>query len=335
MGNSTSSNEANFSFTLNQEDLFNGGSQLHGTLYLNIDKDSISADNLNLKFYGLESTSIEYEVNVGEDTSTRHEKKDYQLICIDCVLFRFNGQATRGRYAYPFSFNLPVGLPGSQGSRIIGNCFFIEYFLEAKLHRNGMMVWDCKKTLDIVIKDPPYYSTKIPSALEPISKPVYFCGCFKTGTMTLIANIDSTNVFTDEIFQIDYIVQNNSSSKVLFIEIDVREIHHFRADIRSYNKTSTVHKQRIRGTTGPSSFDICFQNMRPSYIGRLGSVEYVIDVRVITHFLSTSFLSKLLVVSIPIVVLRNRKDLPSTAIDIETYNRTFFPDFSSPSFRSG
>jgi hypothetical protein len=83
------------------------------------------------------------------------------------VLYRFNGQVNKGRYEYPFEITLPVCLLGKQGfkqpsfrdgflQRQQPDFFVIEYFLEARLHRYGMMKWDVKNAQEILLSDPPY-----------------------------------------------------------------------------------------------------------------------------------------------------------------------------------
>lgn len=247
MGNSNSIG-ANLSVQLNQGQVICGGSKLRGTIYLSVEKDSVSADSLNVKFYGLESTQVYVS---GGESSTRYNEQ-HQIIGVEYVLSRFGGQVNRGRYEYPFEITLPIGLPGKQGNIYNGTVkntyhhwFVVEYFLEARLHRHGMMKWDVKNSQEIFMSDPPYYSTKIPSFMEPITQRVLFCGCHKTGTMTLQANVDSTNVFINDKFQIEFAVRNDSTSKVVAIEISVIETAHFSARRYHHNYSSIIHSQRI------------------------------------------------------------------------------------------
>jgi hypothetical protein len=339
MGNSIG---ANISVQLNQDQAIYGGSKLTGTIYLNVDKEYISADSLNVKFYGREVCQV--EIRDGEN-GVIGETAQSELICLDFVLHRFNGRALKGRFEFPFEFVLPAGLPGKQGVRgrklmswgaYDGNWLLVEYFLEARLHRNGFMVSDIKNSREILLSDPPYYSTKIPSFMEPISLPVFFCKCYKTGTMTLLANVDTINVFVNEMLQIEFAVRNDSTSKVQAVEVTVKAIHQFAVPLRgydltmqfmggsrthaTYNTTSNVLFQRIASTGAPNEFRMPdsnvdslskllkvtsgnIPNIRPSYNGHFGSVRYVVDVKVIT-----AIGTKDLEICIPITVLRNRAD---------------------------
>jgi hypothetical protein len=331
MGNSIG---ANLSVQLNQDNEVCSGSTLSGTIYLDIEKDSVAADSLNIKFYGQERSQV--VVSNGQAVATYTDK--HRFISLDYVLHNFNGEVNRGRYEYPFEIILPVGLPGKQGikspqtlfSTKDQNWFVIEYFLEARLHRNGMLEWDAKNNQEILLSDPPYYNTKIPSFIEPISLPVFFGCCYKTGTMTLLANVDSKNVFINDTFQVEYAVRNESTSTVEKIEINVREIHHFRARCRDYIKSTIIHKQQIKGGSGSANFHISdssidslrkavkvctakIPNVRPSYNGRLGDVWYVVEVQAFTSLGTQNPL-----VTIPMTVLRNRVNFAGVIPAVET-----------------
>jgi hypothetical protein len=241
-----------------QNQVVSGGSRLSGIVYLEIIKDSVAADSLDVKFYGHENTQI--LVSGGEGGAYPIQDK-HELICLNYVLCRFNnGEVKRGRYEFPFKILLPVGLPGKQGVKPRGNSgtgywFVIEYFLEARLHRNGITQWDVKNSLEIFLQDPPYYSSpKIPSCITPVSESVLFCCCYKTGTMTLLANVDSTNVFVNDLFNVEYAVRNDSTSKVEKILIRVKELHLFRAkssmlfqNYVEHFESTIIHTQRIEG----------------------------------------------------------------------------------------
>jgi hypothetical protein len=212
MGNSIG---ANVSVQLNQDKEVCGGSTLGGTIYLDVEKDSISADSLNVRFYGHESTQITRATNNGDQINlAKHE-----LVCLDYVLYSFNGEVNRGRYEYPFEITLPIGLPGKQGFKQPTSdltmfqkrpdFFVIEYFVEGSLRRSGMLTWDVKNSQEILLlSDPPYYKVKTPSFIEPITRPVSFCGCYRTGTVTLLANVDSMNLFINDKIHIEYAIRN-------------------------------------------------------------------------------------------------------------------------------
>jgi hypothetical protein len=189
MGNGQSG--AQVSVQLNQDGgLICGGSKLSGTVYLNVEKDSITADSLNVKFYGHEATQVQYQESyVGSDGKSNRRtvtvRELHQLVCVDYVLCKnyTNSVVLKGRYEYPFEITLPDFLPGKQGQKYGGNWFVIEYFLEARLHRSGMLTFDVKNSQEILLSDKPFESIeKTPSFIEPICRPVYFFCCYKTGT---------------------------------------------------------------------------------------------------------------------------------------------------------
>lgn len=208
--------------------------------------------------------------------------------------------------------------------------FVIEYFLEARLHRKGMMTWDVKNSQEILLSDKPHYSTqKIPSFIEPISRPVYFCCCHKTGTMTLLANVDTTNVFVNDVLQIEYAARNDSTSSVKGFKISVQRTEHFHAHGHGAFKSTTIYQQQIESKSelldkkfpdssveslrrAVQTIGVKIPDERPSYHGYLGNVSYVVEVRIQTPMCSMNP-----EVTIPIVLLRNRADFAGIIPEVE------------------
>jgi hypothetical protein len=299
MGNNQSG--AQVSVQLNQDGgLICGGSKLSGTVYLNVEKDSVKADSLNVKFYGHEATQVQYQESYSgsegkAETRTVTVQEQHQLVCVDYVLCNnyANCEVLKGRYEYPFEITLPDFLPGKQGQKYGGNWFVIEYLLEARLHRSGLLTFDVKNSQEILLSDKPYeIIEKTPSFIEPICRPVYFFCCYKTGTMTLLANVDTTTVFMKDILRIEYAVRNDSTSTVKAVEINIKKIEQFHAQHHAQVLTSSIYKQRIESSTGLDNFSFPDKNLeslhkavrgieatipnengRPSYNGFLGSVR--------------------------------------------------------------
>jgi hypothetical protein len=157
-----------------------------------------------------------------------------------------------------------------------------------------MMEFDVKCSKEILIADKPYKNVqKTPSFIEPISQPVYFFCCFKTGSMTLLANVETTNVFMNDKLQIGYAVRNNSTSRLKAIKISVRKIQNFHAGKHNCGQSSIIYETRFEDNKGlhtdaniePLSngvriIEANIPNNCPSYNGHLGNVRYVIEVRV-------------------------------------------------------
>jgi hypothetical protein len=242
---------AHLSLQLDQKDQsINGGSKLTGTIYLDVEQDSISADSLNLKFCGHEATqvSLAETKNRGVQKEKDHRQANEQrdLVSEDYVVSSYNGRVNKGRYEYPFEITLPVNLPGKQGERIGSNWYVVEYFLEARLHRNGVLTWDVSDSKEIFLTNPqPCNSAKTPSFIEPISRPVHFCCLYKTGAMTLLANVNSIDVFSKDMLQVEYVVRNESSARIKALEISIKEVRRFKAKGQSHHKSSNIVLKRL------------------------------------------------------------------------------------------
>lgn len=209
-----------------------GGSQLSGRVYLSVEKESTTAQSLNIKFYGQESTCVQYSESVDDGDGKSHSETRYAydkrpIVTIDCVLATFPGRVSRGNYEFPFVINIPYGLPGKQGSKSTGSYFVIEYFLEARLHRQGII--KVVNHREIFLTDSPYTGAPTPSMEEPVQRPVYFLCCLHQGNMTMLANVDNTNVCVGEPFRIDYAIKNESSSAIKALEISVTQSVRFSA----------------------------------------------------------------------------------------------------------
>lgn len=331
-----------------------GGSKLRGSVFLSVAKDSVSADSLNVKFYGREATCVQYTVTVDDGegkshTETRSAHDDREIISIELVLCTYPGSIRKGTYEYPFEITLPVGLPGKHGLRGHSNWFVVEYFFEAKLHRHGMLTWDVKNAQEVLLADQPYIDYKTPSYVEPSRIPVYFMCCFNTGTMTLVANVDSTNVCVEDRVNIRYALHNESTTKIKALEVRVDMTERFSAGGHTHASTRAIFKQRVdasqlegvapvtnRGdsSTAPVSVALISEFLRkemdshsvsgvlmadrPSYRGMLGSISFEVDVQAITTFGSQNPQ-----ISIPLLVHRSRVDFSSVVPIVEV-------DFTRP-----
>jgi hypothetical protein len=288
-----------------------GGGQISGRVYLSVEKDNVSADSLNVKFYGREASKVEYTVHNGDNTERRIAHEDRIILCMDCVLAVFPKFVSRGRYEFPFCMKIPFGLPGKQGVRSGSEWFVVEYFLEARLHRYGMFAWDVHNHQEIFLLDPPS-PIKIPSFVPPVTKPIFFCCCVNKGTVTVLANCDDTNINSGELFNVDYSIHNESEATIKALEIRIDQTIRFTAQGHVNHWQSTMFKQRIdesqlqgidkmpRHGNGvvPLDYPAIFQQLmaqtkrttfnfpvcRSSMRGQLGTVFHALIVRVATPF---------------------------------------------------
>jgi len=261
MGNSLLSKPAVIAIQVdnNYGEICSGGT-IRGTVYLDVQKDSVTADSLNIALIGEEHTKVSYQVEVpytekdseGKDvhktrTVTEHAYDKAFIINIDRILSVCGGQVRNGRYQYPFEIQVPTGLPGRQGSQdnSRSDYYCIEYHLEARLHRNGVFEWDVKNRVEILMNDQPFPYERTPLYVEPSVRNISFLCCIPSGTMTLGVKMDSSQVAATDSLRLSYEVINKSTSRIKALEVHVDEFVSFRARGHSRVQSGRLFTQRI------------------------------------------------------------------------------------------
>jgi len=227
------------------------GETLNGKVYLEIFKDSISADYLDVIITGKEHTKVSYNKSIESDGKSRNEThyafEEHVFFSKNCNLFQFQngGKVIKGRYEYPFSITIPFGLPGRQGEITGSEYFAIRYYLDVRLHRSGFMTWDIKNNREILMTDPPFDYIKTPAYIEPDTQKVTFLCCFNTGTMTLGARTDTCDILGGDKLHVDYVIHNESTSRVKALEVRLEESVYQSAQGHSSWKNNNIFQTRI------------------------------------------------------------------------------------------
>eukprot|EP01031_Cornospumella_fuschlensis_P030727 gene30727-37127_t len=236
-----------------------GGGQLQGKVYLQVDKEKVSALSLVLRFIGLEKVCVTYteESGSGDDrtTTTHSAYANHDIVRIEATLAQFpSGEVTKGRYEFPFVLNVPPNLPGTQGQAVGSDYFVIQYTIGAELIRPASMLnAKVANGTEIFIMDPPAIGPPVPSTVSPHIVPVSFCCCYSTGQMQLTANVDSTCPAMGESFNVSFGVENMSSSKVKGVEVMLMQITRGIAQGHSFSAPSVLFQARFPGTEVPGS----------------------------------------------------------------------------------
>ncbi|RYG65496.1 hypothetical protein EON64_11780, partial [archaeon] len=281
-----------------------GGGQIHGKVYLQVDKEKVSALSLVLRFVGRELTLVAYES--GEDSCNAYDSTD--IVRVEANLAQFpTGEVTKGHFEFPFALVIPPNVPGSQGQVVGLNYFAIQYLLEAELVRPAsMMNAKVLNGVEVLIMDPPVMEAPpVPSNVPPHILPVVSCSCFGTGHMQITALAGNTCLAMGEAFNLDYGVQNMSSSTVKGVDVMLVQVVRGRAKAHSFCLPTYIHRQRIIDDDVPSAQTkqksqgcqrVPGQNgapllkkliikvplCRPTYTGRIGSVTHMLIVQAIT-----------------------------------------------------
>ena len=295
-------------------DISTPGEKLSGKVYLEIFKDSISADYLDVRFHGEEKTKITRT----EDKKTKHYYEDFIFIDIGSYLYKFpNGVVTKGKYEFAFALTIPLGLPGRCGNLSGSDYFAIRYYFRAKLERHGILTFDVKNHHEILLCDSPFDYMKTPTFHRPITTPITSCFCCSSGSMTLGVNTDTCDILVDDKLVINYVIHNESTQKIKALEMWMLQDISFTAKGHNEHHQSTlcnvrldaselsdgierVAKECLSSVLPSESIDaltmeliskkneVIFKipnSIRPTYNGKLGNVNYRLFAKICTPFL--------------------------------------------------
>eukprot|EP00752_Nemacystus_decipiens_P010235 g9119.t1 len=236
------------------------GDAIEGTVHVNVDAknaEGTSANELVLRLYGVAKTTVLYNTtNMAHNNSNAQsyqnrdilrEKKEF--LSYEVQLAAFGGKAASGSHSFPFSVMLPPGLPPSmKESGFQGAGCEIFYGFEAKLHRPGMLHFDAKGKAKLKVLSRPVELTAVPVLVGPATETVKKFCCFKSGSMSIGFQADSSAVGLNESVGLTFVARNDSSTEVKSINIEIKQLTTWSA--RGYLETNnrTVASVVVPGT---------------------------------------------------------------------------------------
>lgn len=238
--------------------------RVDGNIFLQLVQPLAQMEGIWLSFTGYESVSWEQEktrqvrAGTNPDGTTRYRTERYmerhhahhQFFNSRMLVHNYQGPVMPGQYQFPFSFQLPDGLPGDfeEQRRVNGTDSYrasIRYTLTAECQAPG---W----RQDIVSVQPIIVDEHIRGSLAPVSEErtasVRFCCCIPRGDATMKVTFDKTCYMPGETAQI--ICEANNRSKVDFRAIVVKLTRRLKlVDNRgaSWNITETLFEQKYPG----------------------------------------------------------------------------------------
>jgi hypothetical protein len=247
MGNITTS--ATLNVVINSPSII-PGVPVQGRVYLMVNHDRVEAETLMLRITGGEYTCVRYVSGNGEHRN--HHSAHSTSIFLDLAFplaSSQDGYFRRGQYEFPFTFTLPTGVLPSMGATIPGDhgghCS-VTYTVEVKLHRRGWFKWDIKHhqelwVLGTPVQHIPSYSTYLP----PVEYPLTFWCCYKVGNVRLGLSTANSLLAAGQTFDINYVIQNNSTSRVKAMEVVLLEVVIFRAQGRTASASNILWENRL------------------------------------------------------------------------------------------
>jgi hypothetical protein len=254
------------------------GTATTGKVYLSVNNEKVDAESLMLRIVGGEYTLIKHATGSGDERRVHNYYSSsifldyaFPLTVVQDGCFR------KGQYEFPFSFTLPPGvLPtmgaATQSGQNSGHCS-VKYSMEVKLHRRGWMTWDVKNSRELtVLGTPVQHIPKFGTYLPPSEYPLHFCCCYKVGNVRLGLSTETSLLAAGETFDVSYVVQNNSTSRIKALELEVVEVVTWRSRMFTATKSSQLFHKRLE--QGDIQFDLSAINPNDSAtVGGNGTIS--------------------------------------------------------------
>lgn len=194
--NSTKSVEGGLIIDLDKS-YYYPGEIIHGKIYLDILQD-------------FETSGIELEIEVEEYTSfnelkkikntqnksqiKKREGKKTLYNNTQCVFKPDNNLLQQGQYIYPFTFMLPLNMPGSFEYYDNENVAYVKYIVEVRAV--SLSTKHIRNTILLVVRQPPQFF-QYPTKLSD-TKTISSCCCLDKGASTLNISFEKNYYCPDE-----------------------------------------------------------------------------------------------------------------------------------------
>jgi len=318
MGNSN----ATLAIGLDAPAVYAGG-VVSGRVYLVV-HSPCDASSISLVIEGEEHAYTRWEETETRNGKTKRHRRDAHasrsLLKLQTAIAAFSApQIMPGRYEFPFTAELPLGLPSSlfaQGGE--GECR-IAYSVRATLQRSGwtLMQGTVAAKAPLHVAAAPLQLPAQPFFARPDTETVAFCCCIGQGRITLGARVEDTVVGRGDQLLVGAVVQNEShveprrlyvqvkesvsweagghsssdSRVVAYTEYDPHEVKGLRA--RSRDSVAMITAEPVRRSVlegmhesllggGAQRTLTCHSQARDTYIGAVLAVQHEMTIRVET-----------------------------------------------------
>lgn len=233
---------------------YSAGETVVGKVYLNATAET-NAESLNVTVWGRERTCVHYTrqrtTGSGKNRKTRtthhYARATRSLLSVDIPICTFPDAKIQpgAMFEFPIQVQLPPGLPSTMSVSGRSNCD-IQYGISARLHTTGWFSWDVRASHAFVVQRTPFMqSMPLPLYARPNSQDVRFCCCINRGSMCLCANASSSIVTRSSPLQIGLACENQSTSPVQGVQIEVKESLSWRARGHSASTERIIAQQTL------------------------------------------------------------------------------------------
>lgn len=163
-------------------------------------------------------------------------------------VYPFQNYCLPGQYSFPFSFQLPAGLPGtfSEAGERWGTRYEAEtsYFITGDIH--------CADGSEIRHQQRLIVYEKLMSEIQAVALEktanIYVCCCINRGSVHMESTFDKNAYVSGETAQVVCKVQNNSTSDITAIKTKLRRRIVLRSDAgATFNKVETLNQGNYAG----------------------------------------------------------------------------------------
>lgn len=228
-----------------------GGQIMNGKVYLRVlQADKVHANELKVRFYGSEKVKIKVETGSGKSKRVHTYSENHTIFSTECTLCRFDVSTvlSKGDYIFPFSFNLPIGLPAGFSFNVPKGKCSLRYTAQASLVKPGTLFGTSEyksSELDVIVDGSHIPVSPSPEMLVPRGDRINQCCCFDKGTLHSGAMIDKCTVSNGETMTVKVAFENHSTSRMKAVEVTLYEDINCNARGHSSGKRMSKFYMRI------------------------------------------------------------------------------------------
>ena len=271
-----------------------GGERLTGRVCLRVHSDdTVHATELRLRFHGRENVMVRVREHSndhsGRNKSTHAHTVEYSsthdVSSFETVLSRFDSRAflRKGDYVFPFAFDMPVGSPSSFSYEFPnGSRCSLRYTCSAAMTQPGAM-WGTSQSVsdeaEIVVQGPHHPVDESPYVLGPRLDPVFFCCCWKTGSVFSGVSVNTATASNGDTLRLTVALENHSKSTIVAVEVVLSE--HISCHALNHSTDKVVQKFHLRLSpdqlAGRASIQVAPKE------GSAGSLDYAQEQEVLAR----------------------------------------------------
>jgi len=232
-----------------EQDVFYSGDTVKGTVLLDV-KEPVEAKTLILQIKGKEKTCVRYR----REENTYYDNRKETIFDTQFELANFDGELDSGQHSYPFSVNLPDGLPSSIDIDYNGGYAKIQYKLKCELRVNQTFKKKIKHSAVLKVISSPRSADEITSLRSsPTIHEVSFCCCISKGSITIDAESPKNILCPNGEVAVDVSLQNNSSVAIKQVKAELVEFVSFKGYDHSESRTLEQGSDIVFGSDMPGA----------------------------------------------------------------------------------